>query len=433
MKTPNLDTLAKEGVLFENAFVNNPVCMPSRHSMLTGLYPSRVGTTCNGVEMPEDMPHLATYCKAAGYTTANIGKLHFTNHASRDHSKPHHPYDFDTLILSDEPGCYDDDYIKWVRETAPDHLENCRCSTPPAWTGIPIVKQARNTHEPYTFEAPDHLTHSAFVAQKSIEFLKRQNENQPFLLICGFFAPHPPLNPPRKFLELYNPDELALPVRLADENYENLDDVHWRKVKQHYYALVSNVDEEAGKILKTLKDTGLDDNTIIVFTSDHGEYLGDHGMIQKGPPGLDSCIHVPLIISGPGIAEKGRFEPGLIEAVDLLPTLLDSCHIPIPDRLQGNSFKPILEKVDGGRRESIYVEFMQPGGESWKTIRTSEHKYCLSSTGEELMFDLRDDPGELYDIAVHPRYDQVKRWLKDKLLERWFGVENQYPQKTGAY
>ncbi len=208
--TPNLDRLAAQGALLENAFCNCPVCMPSRQSMLSGRYPSTLGCVTNGIEMREDVLTLPKILKSYGYQTGNIGKLHFKNHSNRDHREPHPRYGFDTLILSDEPGCYEDAYIQWVREEAPDQVENCRSSTPPAWTGEPVHKQPRKTHEPYIFEGPEDLTHSAFVAEETIAFI-RQHQRAPFFVIAGFYAPHPPLNPPQRFVDMYDPKTLPLP------------------------------------------------------------------------------------------------------------------------------------------------------------------------------------------------------------------------------
>ena len=196
INTPNLDRLAQDGVLAENAFCNNPVCMPSRQSMLSGLYPSTVGCMTNGIEMREDIWTLPRILKSYGYTTANIGKLHFKNHSNRDHREPHPRYGFDTLILSDEPGCYEDAHIQWVRHQDPTQVDNCRVSTPPAWEGEPVHKHPRNTHEPYIFDGPEHLTHTAFVADEVTEFINQQTGETPFFVIAGFYAPHAPLNPP---------------------------------------------------------------------------------------------------------------------------------------------------------------------------------------------------------------------------------------------
>lgn len=435
--TPNLDRLAQGGALLENAFCNNPVCMPSRQSMLSGLYPSTVGCMTNGVEMREDVWTLPKILKAYSYHTANIGKLHFKNHANRDHREPHPRYGFDTLILSDEPGCYEDAYIKWVAEHDPAQVENCRVSTPPAWGGAPVHKQPRNTHEPYIFEGPEHLTHTAFVADETIEYLKqRAHTEQPFFAIAGFYAPHPPLNPPTRFVELYDPASLPLPYQDDDSNVpwqgRNLTDAHWRKVKAYYYALISHVDEQVGRILEYVDASGMRDNTLIIFTSDHGEHLGDHGLIQKGPPGLDSCIHVPLLVAAPGVVQ-GQRHAALIEAVDIAPTILDFCGVQSPPAFQGRSFRQLLMGDDYEPRTSVYVEHKEPFRSSWKTVRTEAFKYCISGAGVELLFDLCNDPHEQRNVISAPAYRDVLAMMRHELVQRWFTVENQYPLRSGRY
>ena len=242
--TPNLDALAARGALFENAFCNSPVCMPSRHSLLSGQYPSALGSTCNGIEMREDVQTLQSILGLYGYHTANIGKLHFRNHSNRDHREVHPSYGFDTLILSDEPGCYDDAYIKWVSERDPTQVENCRCQVPPAWQGPRLDKPPRGTQTPYLFEGPEELTHSAFVAEESVDYI-RQHRDEPFFLISGFYAPHAPLNPPARFVEMYAPHSLPLPHMNSGENVLGLSDDDWRCVKAYYYWLLPTLTDRA--------------------------------------------------------------------------------------------------------------------------------------------------------------------------------------------
>jgi len=431
MVTPNLDALAEGGVLFENAFCNNPVCMPSRHSMLSGQYPSAIGSTCNGIEMRPDVPTIHTILKPYGYHTANIGKLHFKNHSARDHREPHPTYGFDTLILSDEPGCYDDAYIKWVQEKDPSQVENCRCGTPPAWQGKPIEK-ARNVHEPYAFEGPEHLTHSAFVAEETADFIRR-HAAEPFFAIAGFYAPHTPLNPPGRFVDMYEPARLPLPRMNEGENRLGLSDDEWRRVRAYYYALISHVDDQVGRILSALDEAGIREETIVIFTSDHGEHLGDHGLIHKGPPGLDSCSHVPLVFSWPGRIPAGQARGELIELVDLAPTILDLCGVQVPPFFQGRSFRPLLEGGNYTPRESAFIEYRQPFGPSWKTVRTHQFKYCASNSGAERLFDLEADPYELEDVHGEARYADTLHAMRCELLKRWFDVEKQYPLRTAAY
>jgi arylsulfatase A-like enzyme len=436
--TPNLDRLAEEGALLENAFCNNPVCMPSRQSMLSGRYPSTLGCTTNGIEMREDVWTLPRILASYGYHTASIGKLHFKNHAHRDHRAPHPRYGFDTLIVSDEPGCYDDAYIKWVEAQDPAQVAACRVSTPPAWDGEPVVKQPRNTHEPYIFEGPEHLTHTAFVAEETLSYLRRRDPARPFFCIAGFYAPHPPLNPPARFVEMYDPASLPLPHR--DETPDavpwramDLPDAQWRKVKAYYYALVSHVDDQIGRLLRYLEESGLREETLVIFTADHGEHLGDHGLIQKGPPGLDSCVHVPLLLSLPGAFGAGQRLASLVEAVDLAPTVLDYCGVQAPPFFQGRSFRALLEGGDYAPRPSAYIEFKDPFRSSWKVVRTHEFKYCAARDGTELLFDLRADPHETRNVAADPGHADALHALRRELVRRWFDVEDQYPLRTGQY
>ncbi len=442
--TPNLDRLAQEGALMGNAFCNNPVCMPSRQSMLSGRYPSTLGCTTNGIEMPEEVWTLPKILKSYGYHTANIGKLHFKNHSNRDHRDPHPRYGFDHLVLSDEPGCYDDAYIKWVEAHAPDQVDACRVSTPPAWQCKPLEKEPRRTHEPYVFACPEDLTHTAFVAEETLAYLKQRPPERPFFAIAGFYAPHAPLNPPPRFVEMYDPRDMPLPYQ--DEPPDNvpwqpmqLSNDRWRKTKAYYYALISHVDDQIGRILRYLDASGLRDETLIIFTSDHGEHLGDHGIVGKGPPGLDSCAHVPLLISYPeGIEPEQQFD-ALIEAVDIAPTILDFCGVQSPPFFQGRSFQALLKGKGYEPRSSAYIEFKDPFCKSWKTIRTHAYKYCVfsdvmgASDPDELLYDLREDPYEQRNVVNDPAYREALDMMRTELVRRWFTVEDQYPLRSGSY
>jgi arylsulfatase len=432
IRTPHLDALAATGGCFSHAYCNSPVCMPSRQSMLSGQYPSALGTTTNGIEMREETLTLQRVLKPYGYTTANLGKLHFCNHSNRDHREPHPAYGFDRLVLSDEPGCYDDAYIKWVEMRAPDQVEACRVDTPPAWQGTPRHRQPRGTTTPYVFQGPEHLTHTAFVADETIRFLEDAQAG-PFFAVAGFYAPHAPINPPQRFVDLYDPAEMPLPLRNPGEDRTGLSDDDWRRVVAFYYALVSHIDDQIGRILAAVDALGLRENTLILFTSDHGEHLGDHGLVAKGPPGLDSCARVPLIASCPA-----RFGPlgvrnELIEAVDLAPTILDMCGVQVPPVMQGRSFRGLLEGRGYTPRRSAFIEHRVPFGTSWKTVVTQEFKYAASNGGDELLFDLAHDPHELHNVAAAPECAGALAEMRAELLRRWFDVEHQYPLRTAAY
>jgi len=434
MRTPNLDRLEREGALLANAFCNSPVCMHSRQSMLSGRYPSAVGCVCNGVDMPPDIPTLASLLKPYGYHTANIGKLHFRSHSNRDHREPHPSYGFDTLILSDEPGCYDDAYIKWVEQHDPSQVENCRCDTPPAWTGAPICKRPREVHQPYVFDGPEHLTHSAFVADETVNYIQTRGRD-PFFCIAGFYAPHAPVNPPRRFVEMYDPAALPAPRRNPGEDPRGLglSDDDWRRVRAFYYALVSHVDDQVGRILDALDKAGIAEQTLVLFTSDHGEHLGDHGLVQKGPPGLDSCAHVPMLLRLPGLVRPEARHEALVEQVDVAPTILDFCGVQSPPFFQGRTFRPLLEGRPYRERASVFMELKVPFSHSWKTVRSHMWKYARRHSGEERLYDLVDDPHELRNVAADPASAAMLHEARAELLRRWFDVESQYPPRTAQY
>jgi arylsulfatase A-like enzyme len=295
-----------------------------------------------------------------------------------------------------------------------------------------IEKQPRGTQDPYVFEGPEDLTHSAFVADETIEFLRRRR-NETFFAIAGFFAPHAPLNPPQRFVDMYDPATLPLPKMNEGENGLGLSDDQWRTVKAYYYALVTHVDDQIGRILAALDEMGLADDTIVVFTSDHGEHLGDHGRVQKGPPGFDSCVHVPLIVRYPAAITPGRRADELIEAVDIAPTLMDLCGVQPPPIFQGRSFAPLLRGDAYDARESAFIEYRDPFKASWKAVRTLDFKYCRSDTGAELLFDLAADPSELTNLVEDAAHASTLGDMRDELLCRWYTVEKQYPRRTAAY
>jgi arylsulfatase len=436
MHTPNLDKLAAEGAIFTNCFVNNPVCMPSRMSLMTGQYPSSLGCSINGIPLPEDTLTINRMLKPYGYHTANIGKLHFQNHSNRDHRDPHPDYGFDTLILSDEPGCYDDAYIKWVQNIAPDQVHNCRVALPPAAAAMypPSDKPPRGTITPYLWESDEDLTHTAFVASETCQYI-REHRNQRFFAFAGFYAPHAPLNPPERFVDMYNIEDMPLPHVGEDEKVPVKDAApdQLRKMKAYYYAIISHIDDQIGRIIETLEDEGLKDKTLVIFTSDHGEHLGDHGLTGKGPPGYDSCIYVPCLISYPGKIEPGLRIDTLTEGVDMCPTILDYCGVQIPRIVQGRSLKPALQRQPYEPRTSIFMEHKNPFRSSWKTVRTLEYKYCCNNAGREILFDLRKDPHEINDVAREPDYEDVLHMMRREMLSRWFDVEKQFPLRTGAY
>ena len=434
--TPNLDALAARGANFGRHFVQNPVCMPSRVSMLSGQYPSALGITHMGVPVPEDLVTLPRLLKQYGYRTANIGKLHFLPHANRDHRLPHPSYGFDVLEIADEPGVYEDAYRAWVRRQAPEQLDGISAGLPPntgLWQRAMGIEdgiahrgepEGRHDHKrAIPFAADDHLTYSAFVAARTIEFSAAAGA-EPFFCIASFYSPHAPWIAPQKYLDLYDPAELSLPEYPPDiEGQRPTDsdalysDVQLRSAKQGYYAMVSEVDHYVGRILAALEAAGLRDDTIIVFTSDHGEWLGDHLRYGKGYPADDAVSRVPLIIDAPG-APKAQQCNAIVEAVDIVPTLLDLAAIQTPSFMQGESLASLMNSGGPRHKEAALTE-----AHGWKSLRTAQFQYLIHDDGRENLWDLSVDPGAYHDLAQSSNYHDALADCRHLLLTRLLAKE----------
>jgi len=439
IQTPNLDRLAAKGVNFDRYFVQNAVCMPSRVSMLTGQYPATLGIVRNGVPVPEDTVTLPRLLSNYGYTSANIGKLHFLPHANRDHRDPHPSYGFDHLEISDEPGCYEDAYRAWVRRVAPEELDRISVGLPPAadvWyrtMGIDDAVSHRVEGERADFEgaipfpADASVTHSAFVAERTMAFLRQQGD-RPFLCVTGFYSPHAPWVVPDEYLQRYDPSDFALPSfppELEEKREEvGCTDERLRSARHGYYAMVTEVDHHVGRILECLEEEGLRENTIVIFTADHGEWLGEHLRFGKGFPAHDCVSRVPFLIRWPeAIASPGRTVHDLIEAVDVVPTLLEGAGIPVPGHLQGRSFLSLLEGRDSvAPRVSALTE-----GEGWKTLRLSGVRYVVEEDGTERVYDLEADLDGYTEFDEGPARESTLSRCRHELLVRL--LERERPRR----
>ena len=436
IETPHLDQLAEEGLNFDHHFVQNPVCMPSRVSFLTGQYPSTLCIFRNGVPVPEDTITLPRLLRNYGYLSANIGKLHFLPHANRDHRDIHPDYGFDHLEISDEPGCYEDAYRAWVQRKAPDQLDHISVGLPPAaetWyktMGIrdPIQHpEERFPKKALAFRGRSDVTHSAFVAEQTMEYI-HQHRDDPFLCIAGFYAPHSPWVAPQEFLDLYDPTTFTLPTfppEIAAKRSDVLcSDEELRSARQGYYAMVSEVDHHVGCILSCLDDLDLTEDTIVLFTSDHGEWLGEHLRYGKGYPGDDCISRVPLIVRWPkGLPSPGRTIHQIVEAVDIVPTLLECAGIPVPYHVQGQSLLPIIAGKIGEARKSALTEMTGA-----KALRTPKFRYIAEAGGKETLYDLTKDPGEYHNVAADPGYTSVLAEFRHELLRRLIEMERPIPR-----
>ena len=438
-QTPNLDRLAAEGALLEHLFVQAPVCSPSRMSFLSGRYCSSIGVGCNGVDFPEnDVVPVHQILKPYGYRTAQIGKLHFSSHIRREHRNPPHTYGFDTFILSDQPGSYDDAYLAWVRSIDPSQVEACRqpLHPVPMKYGHRSHKPPRDEFDPRPFDGRAELTHTAFVSSEICRFLDKHGQ-EPFFAIAGFFSPHAPLTPPKQYLDRFDVEQMPLPQLGKGDSFEpraaGKTPADWRLIAAAYAALVTEIDDHVGRILARLEEVGQAPNTLVIFTSDHGEFLGDHGRLGKGMPGHDCITRVPALVRLPGRIPPGRRISGLAESIDLTATLLDYAGVQQPSFFQGRTLRPQLDGRSDVGREDVLTESFTPAGPTVACLRTATHKYVLHDSGREILFDLSADPAEFANVVDDPGQAQVLSHLRKRMAQRLQRASRSFRTRTAEW
>jgi arylsulfatase A-like enzyme len=415
MHTPTLDALAAGGVSFDGCYGQNPVCMPSRCSFMTGCYPQQTGVMQNGQELPADFrPTAPQAFSAAGYRTVQIGKLHFQCHEDHDlDPRARNAYGFDVFELSEEPGCYEDAYRTWLRGERRDLVHLFSLPRPVSY------ERAKESSEFRVLDAPWEASHSGWVATQACRYLGATGRrDEPQFLHLGFYAPHPPLNPTREMFEPYRDAEIPEPLHSPNDwnarTNRSLDLL--RDYRRHFCAMVTGVDLAVGKVIDHLRRADQLDDTLLIFSSDHGDACGDHGHIGKGATYYESIMHLPLILHWPGeLAQPGRRVGGLVEMVDLLPTLLELVGAPVPRAMQGRSYAEALrDGSDADTRDDVYAVH-HPGH---VMLRTERHKYLRYADGREVLYDLAADPAEFTNRADAADQAATVRELRDRAFAR---------------
>ncbi len=435
VQTPYLDSLAVEGALFENAYSACPSCIPARAALFTGMSQARHGRVgyLDGVDW--DYPHmLAGELSNAGYYTQCVGKMHV--HPLRrlcgfDHVELHDGY-LGYYRKSTTP-YYEsqkvaDDYFYWLKEqrgAAADVTD----------TGIECNSWVAR---PWIYDEMQHPTNWA--VSRSIDFLRRRDRDQPFFLMTSFVRPHPPFDAPQCYFDLYAGRNLAPPAvgHWADnESYRTkgrfycsadgiADETLQRQAQVGYYACITHLDHQIGRLLQALQEDGCYENTVIVFVSDHGEQLGDHHTFRKSLP-YQGSVHVPLLLGGPALpdAARGVRQKQVVELRDIMPTLLAFAGAPVPESVEGRS---LLDVLGTGEPLRDYLHGEHSYGEkSSHYIVTETEKYIwFSQSGREQYFDLRADPCECRDLIDSPdRARQVGR-LRQALVHELSGRPEGY-------
>jgi arylsulfatase len=465
--TPHIDGLAAEGVLFEHAYAQNPLCTPSRGTFLTGRYPVTNRLRQNGQTVPPDLkPITRTLRDAAGYICGLSGKLHLSACDRRLTFGPEwwkvpqnqwvvpmeqrvdDGYDVFHWSHGGDDNPYNA-YAQWLRER-----------------GV-VQKPGESYLEELGFQVaygrPGNLTHTAFCIDKAIEFIELHHAKQfpqPWEFSVNMVEPHPDFHPPKEFLDRYLDRLDDIPPSPFEESelegkpeYEcaaynegkrnslkGVPEHDRRLIKAAYWATCDHIDDQVGKLLDVLEKTGQRENTIVIYMSDHGELLGDHGRTWKGPYLYDSCVRVPLIISWPGQIQQGVRCSGLVELTDVAPTLLDAIGLPLDPAMQGSSFWPVLtgDLPRDAFREDVYSEYYNANPDEphkWLTmVRTATHKLiAVHGTQEGLLFDMVNDPHELHNLWDSPAHKDLKIQLLLRLCARMAYTTDPLPERIGVF
>ncbi len=427
VKTPHIDALAADGVRYDNSFCTYPVCTPSRYSLITGLYIHEHRGYNNHCTLPSGTVTFPALLAGAGYWTKAVGKMHYT--------PTYQDVGFAEMELSEQngPGRWDDDYHRYLRDRGlvdfndlEDQVNEYRKTAPQSY---------RDNWGARVSNLPDAHHSTTWVGDRAVETVETWIADKPNLLMVGFVKPHHPFDPPKKWADMYDADkvdilpgwtEKCLDRDLAFNRgffpHEKLHPAIMRKITATYYAAITQIDHHVGRMIDVLKRKGLYDSTMIIFTSDHGDYMGYHHMVLKGNYPYDPTIKVPLIVKYPGSKARGTSTDALVSNVDVAPTVLAACGVKPGAKMSG------LDLADNpGGRDIVFAE---SSAGRLIVARTKTRKLILSaarppgrkgrrrSAGESMLFDLEKDPFELTNLYDAPAYQRDVRALT-KAARTW--------------
>jgi uncharacterized sulfatase len=452
--TPHLDRLAETGTRFTNFYIGAFPCSPSRASMLTGCYPQKHGVTTNNVMLSDDLPSLGFLMRGAGRSTAYFGKSHLKGYMYRNvpWRKPFEgrwfyrrvPEENGFVYEQVEGGLGEDlpqlgfetwaggwkQYHKYLEEVGLGHLLESR-PKPGNHNDLP---SGPNTEHRYSLiPADSHM--ASFLAQNAEQFIRRQGgSSQPFCLVLSFYGPHLPVAPPKPWNTKYSLDLCPLSSNHFDllegkPTHQRTNSVcyklpEWSEEQfkdyiRRYYGYCAYIDSQIGRVLTALTESGLDENTIVIFTSDHGDMLTAHGMVYKmNRCGYQELANVPLILRVPGVTKFGSVVRSLTSSVDILPTLIELFDLPQTEGLQGRSFAKVLKWPQASFRDRIFIHW---SNNSFVTF-DGRWKYALHwKDNVDELYDLKDDPGELHnlwsDLSFREMAEQQRKSIIDWLHE----------------
>lgn len=451
--TPNLDRLAAQGTRFASCYVPQPTCTPCRAALLTGCYPSALRSRMVGCHTPNDPRFLPRVLGEAGYRTASVGKIHLVPQrgeaaaieATRrgDGTLDYFGFREVELVNGHGPDCFGPSYTPWLRERVPD-LDERRARREPL-CAVPSC---------YRWPLPAEVHSTWYITDRAIDTVRRfAVGNDPFLLHCSFPDPHHPFTVPEPYASRFDPDAMPNPlppiakavdppsvgvaayegrdtrlhrpdgrptshlIGTPHHDYRRFTDRDWRVVRAITAGMVAMLDDAIGRLLDALDELGLAEQTIVAFASDHGDYLGDHGLFGKGLH-YDSVLRTPLLLRGPGVP-TGHVADGVASLVDLAPTLYDLLGLDEPEAVQGFSLGPGLTDPEAWPRDAALTENDDDiAGLRFRTLTTADWKltrYAGDAFGE--LYDRRADSGERVNRYADPACRSTRDALTDALTD----------------
>jgi len=493
LKTPNIDRIAREGTLFRNCYSSSPVCMPARATMLTGLTNRASGVRTQGISLSDDVPTLPGMLADAGYRTHSVGKLHHRPWGGRtiaedeDVTKnperriywkwpghweggqytefPDNYYGFQTLDVANGHVNYIyGDYVTWLEENHPGAYEGYRY---------------RHSN-PGPLAIDPELHYNNWIADRSIGFIRNHLGGRaavgnrqpavprPFYLWCSFPDPHEPFAAVNKWSDFYQDAEIELPKVTTELSPRNRSttmkaigigtevyDPEWtRECIRQTYGMMSHVDEQVGRILDCLDELGIADNTVVMYISDHGDQLGEHGLFYKGVYPYDGHAHVPFLAKVPWAKQKDRVVDDVVSMLDMVPTVLDLAGVeppadkrdhewrekaaPIQPSLPGEILTPVLTGDASPVRKNALIEY---DAENYKAFEELQYRSLVTNdyrlvfyvpTNETMLFDRDNDPYETTNLASDPEYRGIVLDLLKQLVNEITRTESRLPRYIGC-
>jgi arylsulfatase len=468
INTPNVDSLVKAGTAFTNAYTQSPICTPSRVSFLTGLYPATHQVSRNGNDyFPSSLPLVTGILADNGYHGGLIGKLHLSRSQGKTEIRPendgyaeyywsHYPY---------PEYSSGHDYEDWLKNEK----------------GVKLKDLLTHSDAPYGQGVQEEYHQTRWATERAKGFIKK-NKDKPWFLSINVFDPHPPFDPPESYKKRYDPEKMPYPIfAKSDIEHQNKflkidqqtkiavdptkydpslglfgdkkvdhSDMHWmpptnydsKVIRACYYAMIELIDDMVGEFLELLEKSGQREDTLIIFMSDHGEMLGDHGLLYKGCRFYEGLVHVPLIFSYPGIIRDDLQSEALAELVDLPPTILELAGLEIPKHMQGQSLVPILsgESDPIFHKDCVVTEYNDsiviPGGYSshGSMYFDGRYKICVyhdMNIGE--IYDLKEDPDEFNDLWLNQSYQDLKADLVLKHFNAMMNTVSAGVERSAKY